>query len=271
MSIVSSYLAEDPLGNKYLCNHEYNAKTDEHSIKLGATFRTACVVVEYDAASKCFWLLDAFYNAQCAYNGLKPSAGTKSMIFTALCITKALYPHVKTFMLQDNSQVDRQSAQFHLYEYYLLTRGITWYQTFLPLDSDDNVKKLIGFLSKTVTQTPLEIAVAYGINPNVIENIYNKCARNGSFNWFTFHSMLFNEHVQLRNNDVFRKIIVYHTSETFVAKLFGAKYTGSFDDIDCDGMIGTTPIETRRFAQAGGSIYPQVNKNNMVFTLADIE
>lgn len=271
MRTVHSYSVEDKHGNKYLCNHEFNMKTNEHSIKLGATHSSPCVTIEYDASSNGFWISNAFYNTRCAYGGLQRNIGTKSMIYTALCITKAIYPKVKTFMLQDNSQVETQSGSFKLYEYYLLTRGTSWYQSFLPIVGDTNLQILYNILSRGVTQTPQEIATMYGIKKSLIENTYIKCAQNDRFTWLMFHNMLFNDYKHLRTNDILRKVLVYHTSDTFAGKLFGAKYTGSFDDIHCDGILGMEPIETKLFQQTGGSFSSQAIENQkMIFTWEDV-
>lgn len=253
MTTIHSYRAEDHHGNIYLCNHEFNLNTNEHRIKLGAN-RFPCIEMDYDATENRFVLADVLYDSQCSYNELARKDGTKSMIYTALCITKKIYPRVETFILQDNSGVTSTTGTFNLSEYYLLTRGITWYQTFLPLRGDANVERLYEILSETVTLSPKQIADAYKVDIVLVQNVYNACASHGKFTWHTFHLVFFDEHPELRTNNLFKRIISYHTSNTFATKIWGAKYTGKFTDINCIGILGLQPIETSYMQSGGGNI-----------------
>lgn len=216
--MVYSFQVTDKNDNIFLMNHTVDNELESYVIELGATYYEPCVRLSSSFGDDKFYLESVIYDSKCAYNGMARGVqGTKSMVLTALCIAKHFYPDIKEYVIQDNSEIVDNNVVFNLHQFYLLTRGESWYQSFLKLKGDGQLRLLDKKLSKPVSITH-KFEETYQIDPASIE----------PSNWYQFHTKLFQSFPKLKTNTMFRQIIIYHTSHDFASSLHGAQYSGFF-------------------------------------------
>lgn len=228
---MTSYKVIDKYNNVYLCNEEYDESTKTHNIELGGSINTPCVGLTLSDGQ--FYLNEVTYNEKCSFNGLvRGSRGTKSMVLTALCIAKHLEPTVSTFIIQDNSDIITTTGDFSLHDYYIITRGYTWYQSFLDLASGDSLQILVNKLRQNINWNPTEIANKYGMVLTDVKTVLYKCETTCT--WLEFNFTLFTVFPEKRFNSMFAQIIDAHTTKGFHKRLHIKPYIGIFSDIACD-------------------------------------
>lgn len=135
---TTSYEITDIYGNKFICNHsQYDDGTDNETfrIQIGSTrISPACVTIELmknDIIGYKVNVSDLNTHSKCAEDDDLGTGrqGSQSMLLCGLQMTKMLHPETEEFFLQDNTYL--KSHDIALANVYMLTRGSTWYESFL--------------------------------------------------------------------------------------------------------------------------------------------
>lgn len=250
MELERSYRVVDNIGNVFLCQYLIDVELESEVIKFGSPYRKECIHIEVmeDFAD----LHNVIYDERCSYGRLERGAGTKSMLIAALNALKYLNPNVITFGLQDNSSV----GEYNLSDYYIITRGITWYQTFLPvklqtLSDSKQLTMLVRNLSKQLSTTSERMINAYGLTDyrDTVNDIFNSCRRLGN-TWLQFHTLLFKTDSRFRNQRLFENILKFHSKNKITNNFSGTHFAGNLKDVQSN-IIEFVEIPMVRFGQTG--------------------
>lgn len=260
---MESYRVTDRYKNEYLCNI-VREEGDYLNITIGGPYNSPCVSLVY--SDEQFYIEGVSYHNDCSFNGLgKGQQGTQSMILTILCIAKHLFNNVSTFTLDDLSGVSLPNGhKFSLYLYYVVTRGYTWYQSFLTIRDKPVIEDLRKKLFMKITGTVQSVSQGYGIHPDIVRDALTHCTTES--NWCDFHVALFTRHPDLKKDSIFNRIIDYHMYNRYHTefKITENKiFTGFFKDVPCIQITLTKlpkflpfSLETKRLIGGGTSHKP---------------
>lgn len=200
---VTSYELRDIYGNTFLCNHtdEYDTQDPtfiKHRIEVGSSHMSdPCVKISIKEQANSFrvWVDDFYSHPKCSQGENLPRGerGTQSMLLCALQMVEQLYPDCVEFKLQDSSYPKDGSENVSLADIYMLTRGKSWYESFLnvkPLRDDQgtlvrNYKRVVNQIMTTLYNELIRKSFGgktiYEAN---IKETWQKCY--GKCKWYEF-------------------------------------------------------------------------------------
>ena len=257
-----SYFVTDKFSNVFRCN--FAKEQEEYSsfvtrtLEVGAKCGKPCVRIDIDEDEQSCTLEEVTYDSLCAFDGLPHGEqGTRSMVLTSLIMCKFLVPSLRSFSFQDDAELTqtRTSPPICLADYFLLTRGQTWYTLFLQCEPLNTIQKDIykSFLQKMHSILDMSESAVLKIYGSSVLALYLQCQQE-STSLMEYHRRLFETFPRLKHNSFFKKLIAFHSGDT-IKSFHGWTWSGNIDSIDKSTVkrIESKPWESLFHVHGGGN------------------
>ena len=265
-----TYQVTDIFGNTFICNHDPDFDVDDPSemtyrIQIGSThISPACVTIFIIQRGKEYTVSvqDFYGDKRCSEEENLPRGqqGTQSMLLCALQITKAFYLNAERFEFQDESRKkDDKGKSFYLSDKYMITRGKTWYESFLNIipQTYDQSHVVYGFrnaVNSTMDMSYYEFMQQVFNNDKtmadkneILKQVWYDCYKKRK--WYEFIQMISEE-----RKEYWTKNLKWFIKMLHVSSLSGVMWEGDLSKQDKRLVRGSMKKldQVMKFGQTGG-------------------